>query len=243
MFHEGLLIGQKLVFFILSLTFVVRYASPDLITAYGAKWTNFTDVVIRTHIISEIGGVGSKFTCVTLCLENKACMSVFYRHQLRMCQLHDVLFMSPQDGDLEIGTLYFTVVTGGCPSTHAHNRILNMCYEVRFNRLNYADGVADCNSRGDHFIVIDSAEKQAHMLQQLTASSEAPVKKYLIDGSNIDGTWRFHDGRPMTFFDWLPNFPKNISGQNSLVADPEEAFLWGDKSGALPKRYICERDI
>ncbi|XP_046578826.1 uncharacterized protein LOC124286494 [Haliotis rubra] len=162
-----------------------------------------------------------------------------------MCQLHDVLFMSPQDGDPETGTLYFTVVTGGCPSTHAHNRILNFCYEVHFNRLNYADGVADCNSRGDHFIVIDSQEKQDHMLKQITASSEAVEKKYLIDGSknNTGGIWLSHDGTPMTYFAWVPPYPKNLANQFSIIADPGADFQWGDKSGTLPKRYICQRDI
>ncbi|XP_067684472.1 perlucin-like [Haliotis asinina] len=239
-------VSSKMVVFMYILTSLLHYASPALETAYGTKWKNFTDVLVDSNIISDVQNIGNKFTCLGLCLENKACVSVFFRQQQQRCQLHDVLFVSPQDGQEEMGTLYFSITTDGCPPTYVHNRILNFCYEVQFNNLDYISGVADCNSRGDHFIVIDSQDKQDHIRKQIVASSDGLQKKYLLDGTDevTEGTWLFHDGRKMTYSAWAPGYPKNkTADKDFIVADPSDHFLWGDKEGNTPKRYICERDI
>ncbi|XP_046578861.1 uncharacterized protein LOC124286539 [Haliotis rubra] len=238
-------LSSKMVGFIFILTCIVHYASPVIETAYGTKWKNFTNILVDTNIISEVQNIGNKFTCLNMCLENKACVSVFFRQQHRRCQFHDVLFMSPQDGKPETGTEYYSIASDGCPSTYVHNRILNFCYEVHFNNLDFTNGVADCNSRGDHFIAIDSQDKQDHILKQLSASSDGKQKKYLIDGSDEanEGTWLLKDGRTMTYFAWGTDYPKNGTDKDFIVADPNDQFRWGDKAGNVPKRYICERHL
>ncbi|XP_071083924.1 uncharacterized protein [Haliotis cracherodii] len=248
MLQEGTVLhglGPKTMLFILIVTSVMHCTSPVIQIAHGTKWITFIDVIVRTNIVSEVENIGNILTCVNQCFQNEACVSVFYRQQHQRCQLHDVLFMSPQDGEQEAGTVYYSVATDGCPPTYVHNRILNICYQVQYNLVTYADGVADCNSRGDHYIVIDNVDKQNHMLKQINSSSDGLAKKYHIDGSDntTEGTWLLHDGRVMTYFAWSPGYPMNSSLKNFLIADPTDDFRWGDKSGNLGKRYICERDI
>ncbi|XP_071084059.1 perlucin-like [Haliotis cracherodii] len=232
--------------FTLILISVTIYASPCVIeTAYGTKWMSFTDVIVRSNIISEVSNIGNRFTCLGLCLQNEACVSVFYRQQHRRCQLHDVLFMSSQDGEQEMGTVYYSINTGGCPLTYIQYRLLNICYQIHLNGTTFQSGVADCSSRGEHFIVIDSDDKQNHMRKQINSSSDNISRKFHLDGSDEvnEGRWLFHDDRVMTYFAWGPGYPQNLSGKNFLVADPEVDFLWSDKEGSEEKRYICERDI
>ncbi|XP_046372776.2 perlucin-like [Haliotis rufescens] len=245
--YTQLLLGlsSKIMLFILILTSVVHYASPVIQTAYGTKWINFANVIVRTNIISEVQDIGNKFNCVTQCLQNIACVSAFYRRQHRRCQLHDVLFLSPQDGEQEMGTAYYSVAADGCPSTYVHNRMLNICYQLQLNEKTFVGGVADCNSRGDHFIVIDTEAKQDHIWKQVNSSTDAVAKKYLIDGSDkaTEGTWLLHDGRLMTYLPWSSSEPKNLATKNFIVADTKDNFLWTVKAGDTPKYYICERDI
>ncbi|XP_046372779.2 uncharacterized protein LOC124146507 isoform X1 [Haliotis rufescens] len=134
---------------------------------------------------------------------------------------------------------------GGCPLTYIQYRMLNICYQIHLNGTTFQSGVADCNSRGEHFIVIDNAEKQNHIRKQINSSSDNISRKFHLDGSDEvnEGRWLLHDDRVMTYFAWGPGYPQNFSGKNFLVADPEVDFLWSDKEGSEEKRYICERDI
>ncbi|XP_046353299.2 uncharacterized protein LOC124133097 [Haliotis rufescens] len=137
---------------------------------------------MSTSVIFEVSDIHSGKWCVLLCLQNEACVSVFHRRQHRRCQFHDVLFMSPEDGEEETGTEYYSLTTGACPSGYIHNRILNFCYKLYPDNLPYDDGLADCMSRGEHFVAIDSADKQNHVVKQITSSSATVASSYYFDG-------------------------------------------------------------
>ncbi|XP_067684531.1 perlucin-like [Haliotis asinina] len=231
--------------FILILISLAVNSSPCIETAHGTHWMAFTDIIIRRSSISEVPNIGNKYTCLGLCLQIEACVSVFYRQQQQRCQFHDVLFTSPQDGEQEIGTEYYSITTGGCPLSYVHNRILNMCYQIHLIRATFHAGEEDCNSRGEHLLVIDNAEKQSHMVNQINSSSDNMLRKFHIDGADVEteGHWVFHDGRIMTYFAWGPGYPQNGTDKNYLVADPQYGFLWSDKEGMEAKHYICERDL
>ncbi|XP_046372794.2 perlucin-like [Haliotis rufescens] len=230
---------------LLILLSLVYFSSSILISGYGTKWMTFKNVIVQRNVILEIPNIGNRLSCVGLCLQNETCVSVFYRQQHQRCQLHDVLFMSPQDGQQETGTEYYSVTTGGCPSTYVHNRILNICYQVHLSATTLAIGVADCNSRGEHFIVIDSEDKNNHVFKQVNSSSASMTDKYHIDGSDAanEGKWLLHDGRVMTYFAWASGYPRNTTGKHYLVADISDSFRWRDRTGLKDKLYICERDI
>ncbi|XP_046563740.1 perlucin-like [Haliotis rubra] len=177
----------------------------------------------------------------------EACVSVFYRLQHRRCQLHDVLFMSPLDGQDEAGTVYYSFTSGACPTGYIHNRLLNVCYQLHLDKILYAYGLADCSSRGEHFLVIDSPEKQSHFVKQVTASSDTNTTSYFIDGSDAatEGQWVYHDSRPVTYFAWAPGHPKNATADRDyLVASKRDnAFRWQDREMSETKFYICEKDV
>ena len=77
----------------------------------GTKWPNFNNKLVRTNILKVVEFADSASVCVIECLQDKACVSVFYRRTVRQCQLHDVLFLSEQDGVEDLGTQY-SVTTG-----------------------------------------------------------------------------------------------------------------------------------
>ncbi len=96
----------------LLLTCLVNVVSPFAKTGFGNKWENFTNIVITSDVLYEVSNIRSTVECVSLCLMTNVCVSAFYRLQHRRCQLHDVLFMSPQDGQAETGTVYYSLSTG-----------------------------------------------------------------------------------------------------------------------------------
>ncbi|XP_067684727.1 C-type lectin domain family 17, member A-like [Haliotis asinina] len=226
---------------------LVNYTPALTTTAFAAKWTAFNHVVMSNTASVEISNVYSGKRCLFLCLQNEACVSFFYRRQHRRCQFHDVLFMSPEDGEHENGTVYYSLTTGVCPFGYVHNRLLNICYQLHLDDIYYNDGLADCASRGEHLLVIDSADKQNHIVKQITSSSASTVKSYFIDGSDAanEGQWVFHDGRPMTYFAWKPGFPTNTTDDRDYIAANKggKAYLWQDRKGSESKFYICEKDL
>ncbi|XP_067684580.1 uncharacterized protein [Haliotis asinina] len=209
----------------------------------GEKSIMMSGVLVKISILSEFPNVLSGVRCVDLCLQNEACMSVFYRRQHRRCQLHDVLFISPQDGEEEADTVYYSVRTDICPPGFLHNRHLNICYQLHLDRRNADDALADCTSRGQHLVVIDNEDKQNHVVKQMKSSSGTRSCSYIIDGSDAAkrGHWVFHDGRNMTFLPWAPGFPETGRGKSHIIAR-RDSFLWRNLQGD-DKCYICERDV
>ncbi|XP_071083641.1 C-type lectin domain family 17, member A-like [Haliotis cracherodii] len=222
------------------------YTSAFIGTGRGTKRTNMADVLVNMTILSEFSNVLSGVRCVDLCLQNEACVSVFYRRQHRRCQLHDVLFMSPQDGEQETGTVYYSVTTGDCPSGYVHNRLLNFCYQLHQEKMTYDKGLADCKSRGEHFVVIDSEDKQNHVVKQINSSLDTGPCNYYIDGSDAanEGHWVFHDGRKMTYFPWAPDYPRGDKKRDYLMAGSDYNFRWLNAiRGKYKNFYICGRDM
>ncbi|XP_067684670.1 perlucin-like [Haliotis asinina] len=235
---------MKFGFITLLLTYLVNLESCLVKRGFGNKWENFTNVIITTDVLSEVSNIGSNVECVSLCLMNEACVSAFYRPQHRRCQLHDVLFMSPQDGQEEPGTMYYSLTTGTCPSDYIHNRLLSFCYQLHFDKASYQESLADCSSRGEHLVTIDSPDKQSHFVKQATASSDTKAYSYYIDGSDADteGQWVYNDGRPVTYFAWAPGYPKNSTvSTDYLMAHRYTAFRWQDKGPAPTRAYVCEK--
>ncbi|XP_071083231.1 perlucin-like [Haliotis cracherodii] len=229
---------------------LVSDVTSILKTGSGVKWTKFDNVIMSSHIMSEVSNIHRDIWCVFLCLQNKACVSVFYRGQHQRCQFHDVLFMSPEDGEEETGTKYYSFTTGACPSGYVHNRLLNFCYQVHTDRTPHKKALADCASRGEHFVVIDSADKQNHVVKQVNLSSENRQINFFIDGSDLaeEGKWVYHDGRPMTYFAWRPGYPLNIYPEQDYIIIHQSntigsAFMWQDRKKNNAYRYICQKDL
>ncbi|XP_067684820.1 tetranectin-like protein [Haliotis asinina] len=155
--------------------------------------------------------------------------------------------MSPQDGQEEAGTVYYSLTSDACQPGYIHNRPLNFCYQLHLDITNYADGLADCNSRGEHFLVIDSPDKQSHFVKQVTASTDSRKNSFYIDGSDAatEGQWVYHDSRPMTYFAWSPGFPYNqTEDADHLVATKaDNSFMWQDRKTKWDKFYICQKDL
>ncbi|XP_046575480.1 perlucin-like [Haliotis rubra] len=218
-------------------------------SGYGKKWTEFDNVIMSKNVISDVSDVHSGKPCVLLCLEKDGCISVFYRPQHRRCQLHDVLFLSSEDGEQETGTEYYSLTTGVCPVHYVQNRLLNLCYQFHAITTMYDDALADCTSRGDHFIVIDNEDKQNHFVTQSSSSKATAKCSYFIDGSDAanEGQWVFHDGRPMTYFAWYPGFPSNKPLFDYIIAKKlatnGSAYLWQDRARARSNCYVCQKDL
>ncbi|XP_046575479.1 uncharacterized protein LOC124283460 [Haliotis rubra] len=228
---------------------LVSHATALINAGFGSKLSQFDDVFMSTSVLSQVSNVGSGIRCVLLCLQIKACVSVFHRQQQSLCQFHDVLFMSPEDGEQETDTKYYSLITDACPPGYVHNRHLNICYQLHLNKMKYSDGLADCTARGEHLVVIDSEDKQNHMVKQITSSSASQRFSYFIDGSDAqtEGQWIFHDGRPMTYFAWSPGFPENKTVNFDVLTAskiiPEYIYTWQDRSPIERKFYICQKDL
>ncbi|XP_067684679.1 collectin-12-like [Haliotis asinina] len=227
----------------------VSYATALINAGFGSKLSQFDDIIMSISVLSHVSNVSSGTQCVILCLQTNACVSVFYRRQHRRCQFHDVLFMSPEDGEQETGTEYYSLKTDGCPPGYVQNRLLNFCYQLHLNKINHNNGLADCTSRGEHLVVIDTEDKQNHIVKQITSSSASQRFSYYIDGSDADteGQWLLHDGRPMTYFAWSPGFPENKTPNFDVITAskiiPEYIFTWQDRSPVEKKYYICQKDL
>ncbi|XP_067684813.1 C-type lectin domain family 4 member E-like [Haliotis asinina] len=226
---------------------LVKYMPALINTGFGVKWKDFDHVLVSKPFMFEISNIYSRTRCVLLCLQNEACVSVFYRRQHRRCQFHDVLFMSPEDGEHENGTVYYSLTTSSCPLGYVHNRLLNICYQLHPDKIPYDNGLADCSSKGEHFVVIDSEDKQNHVVKQIKSSSATIASSYVIDGSDVvnEGQWAFHDGQLMTYFAWGPGFPTNSSSARDYMfaSKLNNAFLWRDGTRAEAKYYICQKDL
>ncbi|XP_067684816.1 alpha-N-acetylgalactosamine-specific lectin-like [Haliotis asinina] len=226
---------------------LVHYAPAWINTGFGVKWKSFDDVLVSKSFMFEITNVYKSTRCVLLCLQNESCVSVFYRRQHRRCQFHDVLFMSPEDGEQENGTMYYSLTTGDCVPGYIHNRLLNICYQLHLDKISYDDALADCTSRGEHFAVIDNADKQNHVVKQIKSSSAARTFSYFLDGSDAanEGQWVFHDGRPMTYFAWRSGNPTGSAGEKDYIVASklDNAFLWRDGRQTEEKNYICQKDL
>ncbi|XP_067684629.1 perlucin-like [Haliotis asinina] len=229
---------------------LVTYATAVIKTELGFKWTQFDNVIMSTSVLYEVSNLRGRIWCVARCLQDHACISVFYRRQYRRCQFHDVLFMSPKDGEQETGTRYYSVTTNACPSHYVHNRLLNICYQLHLNKINRNEGLADCTTRGEHLVVIDSEDKQVHLLKQISSSSENLEHNYFIDGSDAatEGQWILHDGRPMTYFAWRPGFPANVSTAHDYIIESKliqrtSIYVWQDRASKDTKYYICQKDL
>ncbi|XP_067684325.1 uncharacterized protein [Haliotis asinina] len=235
-----------MMFVFITLTYLVTPASPLVKTGFGNKRDSFTNVIITSDILSEFSNIGSDVECVSLCLMTESCASVFYRSQHGQCQLHNVLFMSPLDGQEEAGTVYYSLTSGACPPGYVYSRLLNFCYQLHLDKIPYANGLADCGSRGEHLVTIDSPDKQIHFAKQVTASSDSKTYSYYIDGSDAatEGEWVYHDSRPVTYFAWAPGYPENSSvNRDYLAASRAYQFRWQDRASHEAKYYACEKDI
>ncbi|XP_046556079.1 perlucin-like [Haliotis rubra] len=176
----------------------------------------------------------------------EACVSAFYRRQHRRCQLHDVLFMSPQDGQEETGTVYYSLTSGACPPGYIHNRLLNFCYQLHLDKFLYAEGLADCTTRGEHLVTIDSPDTQSHFVKQVTASTDSTKSSYYIHGSDAatEGQWVYNDGRPVTYFAWDSGSPMNATASRDyIVALKFSAFRWQDRGPEHSRYYACEKYV
>ncbi|XP_067684652.1 uncharacterized protein [Haliotis asinina] len=229
---------------------LVKYASAliqRINSGFAVKWTGFDGRVVSEPLMFEISNIYSRIQCVVLCLQNEACVSVFYRRQHRRCQLHDVLFMSPEDGEREAGAVYYSLTAGDCPLEYVHKRLLNFCYQLRLIIARRDGGLADCTSRGEHFVVIDSEDKQNHIVKQIKSSSGALKRNYFFDGSDAanEGKWILHDGRPMTYFAWAPGYPTNdTDGKDYITAHGGDmTYRWHDRRGRERKWYVCQKDL
>ncbi|XP_071083232.1 perlucin-like [Haliotis cracherodii] len=236
---------RKLIF-----SFLVSYVTALLKIGLGYKWNDFDNVLMSTSVIFEVSNIHTGKWCVLLCLQNEACVSVFHRRQYRRCQFHDVLFMSPGDGEEETGTEYYSLTTGACPSGYVHNRLLNFCYQLHTDSTLHKKALADCACRGEHFVLIDSADKQKHIIKQTNSSSENRKKNFFIDGSDVaeEGKWVYHDGRPMTYFAWRQGYPLNAKDDQDYIvvhksSEIGSVFMWKDRRPNNTYYYTCQKDL
>uniref|UniRef100_A0A7N8XU67 C-type lectin domain-containing protein n=1 Tax=Mastacembelus armatus TaxID=205130 RepID=A0A7N8XU67_9TELE len=120
------------------------------------------------------------------------------------------------------------------------------CYLLSVDGGSWDKGRQDCRDRGADLVVIDSREEQVFL------SDLAPVDTWSWIGltdKEVEGTWKWTDGRSLTTSYWDANQPDNGGGDPNcgeedcahIQTGKETEKNWNDRSCDTSLRWICEK--
>ncbi|KAH7713710.1 CLEC-51 protein [Aphelenchoides avenae] len=99
---------------------------------------------------------------------------------------------------------------GKCPEGWVHIEQTNKCYQIPIDATSWNEGLAECKSLGGTLASIPSAAANAALFELANnTAADGPLHIGLYRGN---GTWRWTDGTPVTYTNWLPNYPLSGTG-------------------------------
>lgn len=117
-------------------------------------------------------------------------------------------------------------------------RFGNSCYRPSLVALSWQDARDDCLAGGGDLVAIDSEGENAFV-----AGLHATSSWLGANDLQLEGTFRWTDGRALSFVNWGVNQPDAFPGQNCVEKRAEPGSPWYDQSCANLNFYVCERPL
>ncbi|XP_036845309.1 CD209 antigen-like protein C [Oncorhynchus mykiss] len=127
---------------------------------------------------------------------------------------------------------------GTCPQDWI--RSCCSCYYISTNEKTWDGSRNDCQARGANLVIINSREEQA-----LIKAFNKRAWFGLTD-IEVEGTWRWVDGTPLTTSYWNKGEPNDFEGEDCALVDntlKDPVVAWNDVSCNRKNGWICERQL
>ncbi|XP_045579067.1 CD209 antigen-like protein C [Salmo salar] len=114
------------------------------------------------------------------------------------------------------------------------------CYYISPDEKTWDESRKDCQARGATLVIIDSREEQA-----LIKAFNKRAWFGLTD-IEVEGTWRWVDGTPLTTSYWNKGEPNDLQGEDCALVDntqQDPVLAWNDVSCNHNNSWICERQV
>jgi lectin-like protein len=112
------------------------------------------------------------------------------------------------------------------------------CYRPSRVPLSWEDARDDCLAGGGDLVSIDSVGEDAFIATLLGVTSWLGASD-----RELEGTFRWTDGRELAFTGWGPGQPDAFPGQNCVERRAEPGAPWFDVSCENLDFYVCERPL
>jgi hypothetical protein len=122
-----------------------------------------------------------------------------------------------------------------CPSGL---RFEDSCYRPSLVALSWEDARDDCLAGGADLVAIDSAGEDAFV-----ATLQGTSTWLGASDSELEGTFRWSDGRALSFANWGINQPDSFPDQNCVEKRAEPGSPWYDQLCNNLDFYVCERPL
>ena len=114
----------------------------------------------------------------------------------------------------------------------------NSCYRPSLVALSWEDARDDCLAGGADLVAVDSAGEDAFV-----ATLQGTSTWLGASDSELEGTFRWTDGRVLSFANWGINQPDAFPEQNCVEKRAEPGSPWYDQSCSNIDFYVCERPL
>uniref|UniRef100_A0AAY5K5M0 C-type lectin domain-containing protein n=1 Tax=Esox lucius TaxID=8010 RepID=A0AAY5K5M0_ESOLU len=111
------------------------------------------------------------------------------------------------------------------------------CYYISSVKNTWNAGRQDCLNRRADLVIINSREEQA-FIKALGHRSWIG-----LTDRDVDGTWRWVDGTPMTTSYWIngePNGGKKENCGENKISNDDPVMAWNDQPCDHKNYFICE---
>ncbi|XP_078493515.1 uncharacterized protein LOC100176392 isoform X1 [Ciona intestinalis] len=139
-----------------------------------------------------------------------------------------------------------------CGDGYLHNPSTHKCYKIVSDHLRqWADARLHCQSEGGDLVSINSPEEQGFIEFHIAFLNVWAVWTGGLDSYNgpdffpdvidaFDGGWRWSDGSPFNFVNWVAGEPNNESDEDCMEIRSDTG-LWNDVPCGGYYGYVCER--
>ncbi|XP_031670394.1 CD209 antigen-like protein E [Oncorhynchus kisutch] len=127
---------------------------------------------------------------------------------------------------------------GTCPQDWI--RSCCSCYYISPNEKTWDDSRKDCQARGANLVIINSREEQAFI------KSFNKRAWFGLTDIEVEGTWRWVDGTPLTTSYWNKGEPNDLKGEDCALVDntqKDPVVAWNDVPCNHKNGWICERQL
>uniref|UniRef100_A0A674A584 C-type lectin domain-containing protein n=1 Tax=Salmo trutta TaxID=8032 RepID=A0A674A584_SALTR len=114
------------------------------------------------------------------------------------------------------------------------------CYYISPDKKTWDESRKDCQARGATLVIIDSREEQALIK---TFNKKA---WFGLTDIEVEGTWRWVDGTPLTTSYWNKGEPNDMQGEDCALVDntlKDPVVAWNDVPCNHKNDWICERQV
>ncbi|XP_077946978.1 C-type lectin domain family 4 member E-like isoform X2 [Gasterosteus aculeatus] len=112
------------------------------------------------------------------------------------------------------------------------------CYLLSTRDGSWENGRKDCRDKGADLVIIDSLEEQEFLSNFTTSRSWIG-----LSDKDIEGTWKWIDGTPLTAAYWYRTgtSPRSVENCAQIQPDQNPQNSWNDLSCNTALRWICEK--